>query len=450
MRHPYQMARSRASENTHSAAGTVQQRIHWDDDEWRTVVRAAIKEQAFNPDLDDYNAADKAQKKALPINRQRPFYSEAGNPQYRLRSTLAEYYAKMRAEARQTPPQAPAADGVNIDAPQKTQAAVEPVIAPPPEPVVDAAPSSSEPSVAPAARKPLVFWSQDEKMKIARKSRELMFGFEGMKPLEAIRKAIAYELPDDRQRAINTFTEVKWIDDMWREIQRAEEQAALERERAEAEAHEREEAARAIAAQAIAENEVREREQAARAAAEATEHEIERRVTERMAGLSFDGLIRLFAGKVVQTVIGEIGASLYADIETQIEGIAEKVLARHSEQQEQQAIVTRPAHRPRLLVCGLLNQQIEEIKQTFGDMIDLSFAKHRDEGGPKGKDQFHHKDAVIVMADWGGARFRREAKAAGVPVVPVHGTVSNLKKWLDAYLADPSSAQRVSHINGVH
>ncbi|WP_423396069.1 hypothetical protein [Burkholderia sp. LMG 21824] len=476
--HPYQMARhiavnggkaknagagdltarksaARKPSNIEVLAST---RITWTELEWRAVVEKAIELQAIEPNLSDYQAADRAQAVALLTNRQRPFYSAAGNPQSRLRESLSGYFLEMRAELAAKAQEAIVAETAAVDAPAETspaaaqeQAALE---------LDDASPSSSEPPAtldyaklaaerealnAQAEqhddRRHVVRWNDEEKLKIARKSLDLMRGFEGMKPLEAIRKAAEYELPDDRQRTIMTFGDVKWIDPLWKEIQDQEAAEALARERAEQEARQRE----------AEEREASERAEAERIAAQVAaerEQTIDEAVNERLANISFEGIARLFARKVARTLMDEIGASLYADVEEQIEGLVKAakasfdvpLTASTAAQIEVPLTVKRPAHKPKVLICGLLNQQIAEIKHSFGAQLDLDFAKHREEGGVKLKDK-GARDLVLIMDDWGGSRFKREAKAAGIHFVSISGTVSALKKWLDAYVSSGNGVQ---------
>ncbi|WP_126284491.1 hypothetical protein [Burkholderia stagnalis] len=442
MRHPYQMAMTRTQQRTSgntngktsAHARTIERdaapRVHWAEHEWRAVVAAALREQERDPNLSDYQAADRGQGTALAPARRRRFYSDAGNPQSALREGLAPYFAQMRAELTSNAQEATMTATATADMSSSAESATETAAPAQLELTDDAAPSSSEPP--PTDRKTLVRWNDEEKIKIARKALELMRGFDGMKPLEAVRKAVAYELPDDRQRTIATWTDVRWIDEAFKSIQDSEEQAALAREQAEREQHERDEAERAAA-------ERQAQEEADRAAVLSRDQEIARAVNERMQSLSFETMARMFAGRIAKSIMNEIGAALYADIETQIEGLFEAAKARiepAAPSADQSIAIKRPTYKPRVLICGLLNQQISEIRQTFGDQIDLSFAKHREEGGSKFGEQCHHKDVILVMADWGGARFKRDAKAAGVPFVPINGTVSALKKWLGGYLSE--------------
>ncbi|WP_141715341.1 hypothetical protein [Burkholderia ubonensis] len=455
MRHPYQMAMTRTQQRTNGntngttspRARTIERdaapRVHWAEHEWRAVVAAALREQERDPNLSDYQAADRGQEIALAPARRRRFYSEAGNPQSALREGLAPYFAQMRSELTSNAQEATMTATATADTSSSTESATETAAQAQLELTGDAAPSSSEPpsstdtlaarvDTPPTDRKTLVRWNDEEKIKIARKALELMRGFDGMKPLEAVRKAVAYELPEDRQRTIATWTDVRWIDEAFKTIQDSEEQAALAREQAEREQRERDEAEQAAAEQQA-------REEAERAAVLSRDQEIERAVNERMQSLSFETMARMFAGRIAKSIMNEIGAALYADIETQIEGLFEAAKARlepAAPPTDQSITIKRPTYKPRVLICGLLNQQISEIRQTFGDQIDLSFAKHREEGGSKFGEQCHHKDVILVMADWGGARFKRDAKAAGVPFVPINGTVSALKKWLVGYLSE--------------
>jgi len=448
----------------------IPQRITWTEVEWRAVVEQAIKIQEAEPNLSDYQAADRAQAIALLTHRQRPFYSSAGNPQSSLREGLAPYFAQMRAEQASKALETTMHDGAVIDAQDETKPATAQEQASLAL-IDDAAPSSTEQPTtldygalaaereAPntqhadyhhAQPRTLVRWNDEEKMVIAKKSLALMRGFDGMKPLEAIRKAVEYELSADRQRTIATFGEVKWIDALWKLIQDSEQAEALAREKQqEQEARERQQREHEEEQREIEARAEREREEAERIAAEkaaARELSIEEAVNERLAGMTFEGIVRLFANKVARTVMNEIGASLYADIEEQIEGLMTAARAgiptpsaAGAAQIEVPTTIKRPAHRPKVLICGLLNQQIAEIKHSYGDVLDLDFAKHREEGGTRLKDK-GARDLVLIMDEWGGARFKREAKAAGVQFVPINGTVSALKKWLDSYVSSANGA----------
>jgi hypothetical protein len=468
MRHPYMQGRVLRARETNAVSGTPPRsgsskksaaahddiktqlgalRVTWTEPEWRAVVAKAIEIQEQEPNLSDYQAADRAQAHALLTTRQRPFYSAAGNPQSRLREGLTFYFAQMRAELASKAQETTVDASAVIDAPEEAKAASEP------EQTAleldDAAPSSSEPP-APvehhAERKTHVRWDDDDKLKIARKSLELMRGFDGMKPLEAIRKAMQYELTDDKQRTIATFGDVKWIDQLWKQVQDTEQAEALAREQAQAREEDARRLERERQEQAVRDaHEAHERAEAERIAAEkaaAREQSIDEAVNERLAAMSFEGIVRMFANKVARTVINEIGASLYADIEEQIEGLVSAARAGFTPgaAPSEQIVIKRPAHKPKVLICGLLNQQIAEIKHAYGDVLDVDFAKHREEGGVKLKDK-GARDVVLIMDEWGGARFKREAKAAGIAYVPINGTVSALKKWLDAYVSSANGAQ---------
>lgn len=419
MPHPYAMAKA-----AHTDA-----RIHWTIAEKRDIAAKALELKAADPALRDFRAVDQAQRAVLPRSRQRPFIKKDDA----VHGWLLPLWREMQAVGAAAP------RAVTEDAPQTAEAAVEPAN----EPQPDATPSSTEPlpaealtaaaiehaeRVQPAKRGPskgskLTRWTDEERRKIAAKSRYLMKGFADMSAIEAVRKAVAYELPADRQRSLTGFAEVKpWIEPMWAQL----------------EIDEKIEAAQAAEVREAREREETMQRQADEVAAAKHRLEIEEAVQERLNQTSYEGIIKMFASKLANEFMHEIGAAIKAEISGQIGKSLAASGLHNGTRPDAPVEITRPARQPRILVCGLINQQIEDVKRTFGASVAFSFAKSQGEGGGASvREQAHNKDVVICMTDFCGHNVENEVKRSGAVPVRLTGSVSSLKRWLTSYLSSP-------------
>src|ERR1700731_2629335 len=78
-----------------------------------------------------------------------------------------------------------------------------------------------------------VHWKDEDKRKVAAKAHALMQSFTDMKRLEAVRKAMASELPADRQRDIQTWSMVSaWADPMIEQLEIDARMLQIEQKRA--------------------------------------------------------------------------------------------------------------------------------------------------------------------------------------------------------------------------
>jgi hypothetical protein len=90
--------------------------------------------------------------------------------------------------------------------------------------------------------------------------------------------------------------------------------------------------------------------------------------------------------------------------------------------------------KPRICVTGLMNQQINDVRGEFDNIIDFTFV--RTEKTSTGSDvaTYRDKDLVVCMTRFSPHAVEKEARVAGVPVVRITGAVSMLKRWLRQYI----------------
>jgi hypothetical protein len=417
--HPYRMARQ-ARLNRDEENSMENRRITWNDTERADVVREAIR-LSEGTTMSRFNAVRQAQG-VLPAERQRPLKNTPG-----FHAWLLPLWDRMTAaatdEIEAATPSVSA--GVDIDSAHAREAVTEPVFEPQPQ----NPPVESEP-VKPAGkhrRKSLVFWKDGEKRTVAAKSRELLRQFPDMKPLEAVRKANAYALPEARQRELHTISEVSvWIEPMWAQLD-------IDDQIAEARQHEQDHAEETRIAE---QRERDEREAVERASA------IEAAVNERLAATTFEGLIRVFANKLAREIMSSVGESIKADLTAQIARVAASAGRPNIPPPTQHRDPEHP-RKPRVLVAGLINQQIEDIKHSHGDRCDFSFVKSQQEAsGAPMRDKCRHVDIVFAMVDFIGHNIEHEAKRAGANMVRVNGSVSSLKRHLNEYLSGEAVSAR--------
>lgn len=89
--------------------------------------------------------------------------------------------------------------------------------------------------------------------------------------------------------------------------------------------------------------------------------------------------------------------------------------------------------KPRVCVAGLMNQQINDVRFEFGNIIDFSFIK-TEKGSTSDVATMQGKDLVICMTRFSSHAVEKEARVAGVPVVRITGAVSMLKRWLRSWI----------------
>jgi hypothetical protein len=89
--------------------------------------------------------------------------------------------------------------------------------------------------------------------------------------------------------------------------------------------------------------------------------------------------------------------------------------------------------KPRICVAGLMNQQINDVRGEFDNIIDFSFVR-TDKGSTAIVDTMRDKDLVVCMTRFSSHDVERTARTVDVPVVRITGSVSMLKRWLRQYI----------------
>jgi hypothetical protein len=450
-------------------AATNSARILWTVDEKKIVARESLRLKEIDSSLSDALALQNAQM-LLPEERQRPGFKNwkataswlmplwqefAGvahdGPQSNGRpvavtvkkSKLANSIQK---ETEQTPAavQAAATEAETVaeaaPMPAERESTAEPVsvltdVLPlqevqQPLPLAQEAKESDEDY---ATQKP-VRWTQDERERIARRSREIMSRHD-IPALDAVRAA-NIELDDDRQRDISTMSLVsEWLLPMWKQLDKQEQEARARAEREERERAERE----AAEAERIA-NEARERQAAIDAA-----------VAARFDNASFDDLLKRLGQKIASTLMESISESLDAAVAARIASVVQSlpgtlptnvaVLKPNAEVDGVGTVSVAPRdHKPRVCVVGLMNQQAEDVRRAFGNALEFTFIKSQQTGGSGAHGgagvaaRAQGCDVVIGMTNFTGHDVDEAAKKLHVPFIRLNGSVSALKRWLQHWL----------------
>ncbi|SPK73689.1 conserved protein of unknown function [Cupriavidus taiwanensis] len=285
-----------------------------------------------------------------------------------------------------------------------------------------------------AAQKAAVRWTQEERERIARRSREIMIRAD-IPALDAVRAA-NIELDDDRQRDISTMSLVsEWLLPIWKQLDKQEQEARARAEREERERAERE----AAEAERIA-TEARERQEAVDAAVAAT-----------FENASFDDLLKRLGQKIAGALMESISESLDAAVAARIASVVQSlpgtlpsnvaVLKPNAEVDGVGTVSVAPRdHKPRVCVVGLLNQQAEDVRRAFGDTLDFTFIKSQQSGGSGAHGgagmaaRAQGCDVVIGMTNFTGHDVDEAAKKLHVPFIRLNGSVSALKRWLQHWL----------------
>jgi hypothetical protein len=309
----------------------------------------------------------------------------------------------------------------------------EPDEAAPTQEPADAAPSSTEPSERESRRQ--VHWTEAERRKVAEVAYANLQRWPDMRKIEAFRKAQESALPPERQRSglLAWSTISDWAEPLL-ELLAVEAQIAEENERREREKREREERAR---------RQAEEQEQARIAAEQAAaeqEAAIERAVAQRFEKMPIEGLIRAFAARIARETIDAMGDTFRAAL---VGDMASLGLFAASKQDtkpaEGERLVVVPKNRlPRVMVCGLMRQQEEDLTRSFLGSAEFDFVKTNDDAhaitarAPKA-------DVIFMMNGHYAEPMKRAAKDTGQPVQYITGAVSALKRklqeWLDGEVA---------------
>nr|WP_147310354.1 hypothetical protein [Cupriavidus taiwanensis] len=285
-----------------------------------------------------------------------------------------------------------------------------------------------------AGQKSVVRWTQEERERIARRSREIMSRHD-IPALDAVRAA-NIELDDDRQRDISTMSLVsEWLLPMWKQLDKQEQEARAQAEREERERVERE----AAEAERVA-TEARQRQEA-----------IDTAVAAKFENASFDDLLKRLGQKIAGGLMESISESLDAAVAARIASVVQllpgtlptnvAVLKPNAEVDGVGTVSVAPRdHKPRVCVVGLMNQQADDVRRAFGSALEFTFIKSQQTGGSGAHggagvaSRAQGCDVVIGMTNFTGHDVDEAAKKLHVPFIRLNGSVSALKRWLQHWL----------------
>lgn len=282
----------------------------------------------------------------------------------------------------------------------------------------DATASANLSPAGASAKRTLIRYTADERRTIAVESKRLLAGFQDMSRLEAIRKAIEYTMPANRQRSITTFEQVGWIADEWKAIE--------QQERAEQKAREAHEHAQE--AERAAER--------ARIATEAARAEAEAAKAVDPASLPFDTLIEAIGVKVAGMLLRSIGEHLQESIMQRVTEALAHVTVNVPAAPLPEGVTrlhSAPRHRkPRVLIVGLLNQQEQDMTRAMGELLTLDFAKS--EHHKALEDKARNADLVVLMTKFISHSHTGIVQRVNEHIVFRNGGVSELKRWLTQWI----------------
>ncbi|CAK0233331.1 Uncharacterised protein [Burkholderia pseudomallei] len=411
MRHPYMMAnqnRTRRQINGTAAAALAEvvpsikaddappraarkSPVHWRPEEKMLVARAMRKLRTNDPSLSNLEAARLAQGE-LAADRQRVLIQER---------QVTELIALVRELALQE------------SLAQRPKSSAPPQVV---EALASNEPDAAEP-VSAKDRKTLVRWNAEERRKIAVESKRLLNDFEDMSKVEAIRKAIEYTMPTERQRDISSVFQVPWITDEWKVI---DELDRTERE-------ERQARERAAEAERIAEE--------SRRAIEAARAEAEKAKAIDPASLPLETLIGALGTRIAGMLLRSIGEQLQESIMQRIsEALGNVTLPSPGVLPEGATRMhAAPRHRkPRVLVVGLVRQQEEDVTRALGELFELDFAKV--ERHMMLADKARGADLVVLMTKFISHKHQEIVQSVNEHIVYRNGGVTELKRWLTQWI----------------
>ncbi|QUN28734.1 hypothetical protein KB879_01805 [Cupriavidus sp. KK10] len=451
-------------------AATNSARILWTDDEKKIVARESLRLKEIDSSLSDALALQNAQM-LLPEERQRPSFKNwkstaswlmplwqefAGQahdgPHSNGRPVAVTVKRSKLANAIQETEQTPAA----VQAAATEAEAVAELVEPMPaerESTADfesvpetgaefrsgqesseSLPVQQQAEMEATAQKPVVRWTQEERERIARRSREIMSRTD-IPALDAVRAA-NIELDDERQRDISTMSLVsEWLLPMWKQLDKQEQDARAQAEREERERAERE----AAEAERVA-TEERERQAA-----------IDAGIAAKFENASFDDLLKRLGQKIAGALMESISESLEAAVAARIASVVQSlpgtlpsnvaVLKPNAEVDGVGTVSVAPRdHKPRVCVVGLMNQQADDVRRAFGNALEFTFIKSQQTGGSGAHGgagvaaRAQGCDVVIGMTNFTGHDVDDAAKKLHVPFIRLNGSVSALKRWLQHWL----------------
>ncbi|MBF3820789.1 hypothetical protein ISF98_05580 [Burkholderia pseudomallei] len=377
MAHPYMAIQERAAKRINGVqhADTPIRRITWTDHEVELVAREAFEVlKSENGSISNMEAVRRAQATVLAPDRHRVIRQE------RDLTALLPVWADLRA--------------------------------------AEAAPAEPEPASEPTStkeRKTLVRWNAEERRKIAVESKRLLNDFEDMGKLEAIRKAIEYTMPPNRQRDISSIVHVPWITDEWKvidELDRTEREERQARERAAEAERVAEESRRAI--------------EAARAEAEAAK-------AIDPASLPFATLIEAIGVKIAGMLLRSIGEQLQDSIMQRITEALGHITVSAPLPEGATRLHAAPRERkPRVLVVGLVRQQEDDVTRSLGELFNLQYA--RVEHGDNLEDKARGADLVVLMTKFISHKHQEIVRRVNEHIVYRNGGVTELKRWLTQWI----------------
>lgn len=382
--------------------------VRWDGVERRQVAVEAFNIAKREPKLTLRNLVSRAQI-VLPTERQRPIGKTQDD---KLAAWLMPLWDEMQ-------------DEINA----QVKAAAAPL---------HAVKQSIAPLIGPheAAshdRKMAVHWKETDKRTVMKKARELLLAFPDMKKIEALRKAMASDLPADRQRELTHWGMVSaWADPMLAQLEIEARLIELEQKRLDEAPSEPRRVEENLSDARLKQNGDSEQVRAS---------EFEAAVSERVGALSFEALIRAFAAKLARETITAIGAEFEKQMAGKIiDAVANGTSARDTKPADDDKLIVPPNNRmPLVGVVGLLNQQSEDVRRAFLGTIDFVFVKSQQEGGNNGGghamlEKCSRCDVVIAMTDFMGHDVDRASKQLNVPFKRLTGSVSSLKRYLSSWI----------------
>lgn len=418
MAHPYMMAmdrnRTRTMNGPHTTEPQKKLRVVWTDEEMMMLARKTRTLRMSDPSLTLLEAVRLAQTQTLPAHRHRVL--DQTRQVEDIQKLIREIAFREEIAKAAAPTPAPIDQVQSLASTGFEPGGIADALAQ--ADAADAQAAESKPApAAPKARKTLVRWTADERRTIARKSKELLDGFPDMKRLEAVRKAIEYNMPANRQREITTFEQVGWLADEWKAIDeqaRAEQQARKAREQVAHAERTAEESRRAI--------------EAARAEAEAAK-------AVDPASFPFSTLIEAIGVKVAGMLMRSVGENLQESIMQRItDALAHATFNMPPRLPEG---VTRlhaaPRNRkPRVLIVGLLNQQEQDMTKAMGELLNLDFVKS--EHHKTLEDKARNADLVVLMTKFISHSHTEAVQRVNEHVVFRNGGVSELKRYLTQWI----------------
>lgn len=400
-----------APKNINGVAPAVPRRIvKWTPEEIEKVALASFELRLINPSMSYIEAVQQAQRNELPSTRQRPIRQEAD-----FDKTVMPIWAALtaaRAPGQQKDFDIATSDP-RTDMPEgllRVESETEEEIAARLRAASESvnAGTRAEVEAEKKVRKGTVRWDHDEQLLIARESKRLRGDFPDMSVLESIRKAVDYSMPAARQREIHHMGEVKWITELWQQID-AEERAAKAEQAAE---------------------EARQQAQAAQQAeAEAKHAEVD------PLSLDFQTLIKAMGIKIGEQIVSAIGESLQDAIMKRIdEAILRAPTPIHLPEGVTRLHAAPRDRKPRVLVVGLLRQQAHEVEDSMRQTLNLDFVQVENSGGSAIEEKARNADLVVLMTKFISHKHQDAAKRANEHVVYRNGGVSELKRWLTSWI----------------